>query len=64
MSLTSLQLNPLHSSREQKLGWDCIEQILNAAAEVFTEVGYEAATAHLIATRTGATVGSQFHLVR
>lgn len=55
-----------HSSRElrrqpkQQRGKDRVEKILDAAASVFDEVGYEAATTHLIAAKAGTAIGSLY----
>ncbi len=45
---------------KQERGRRRVEQILQAAAEVFAEVGYEAATTHSIAERAGTAVGSLY----
>lgn len=37
-----------------------VEKILDAAAAVFDEVGYEAATTHMIAARAGTAIGSLY----
>jgi AcrR family transcriptional regulator len=53
-----------HSSRalrrqpKQQRGKERVEKILDAAAAVFDEVGYEAATTHLIAAKAGTAIGS------
>ncbi len=57
---------PSHSSRElrrqpkQQRGKDRVEKILDAAAAVFDEVGYEKATTHLIAAKAGTAIGSLY----
>ncbi len=55
-----------HSSRElrrqpkQQRGKERVEKLLDAAAAVFDEVGYEAATTHLIAAKAGTAIGSLY----
>jgi len=55
-----------HSSRylrrqpKQQRGQARIDKILDAAAAVFDEVGYEAATTHLIAAKAGTAIGSLY----
>jgi AcrR family transcriptional regulator len=54
-----------HSSRlrrqpKQKRGQIRVEKILDAAAAVFDEIGYEAATTHLIAARAETAIGSLY----
>lgn len=45
---------------KQKRSQERIERILDAAAEVFDEVGFEAATTHAIATRANTAIGSLY----
>ncbi|WP_413470337.1 transposase-like zinc-binding domain-containing protein [[Phormidium] sp. LEGE 05292] len=45
---------------QQKRSQQRVEKILRAAAEVFAEVGYEAATTHLIAARAQTAIGSLY----
>jgi AcrR family transcriptional regulator len=45
---------------KQKRSQQRVERILEAAAEVFAEVGYEAATTHAIATHAGTAIGSLY----
>jgi AcrR family transcriptional regulator/DNA-directed RNA polymerase subunit RPC12/RpoP len=45
---------------KQKRSQERVERILQAAAEVFAEVGYEAATTHAIAARAKTAVGSLY----
>lgn len=45
---------------KQQRGKQRVEKILDAAAEVFAEVGYEAATTHAIAVRANTAVGSLY----
>ncbi|BAY11805.1 TetR/AcrR family transcriptional regulator [Calothrix sp. NIES-2098] len=55
-----------HSSRslrrqpKQQRGKERVKKILDAAAAVFDEVGYEAATTHLIAAKAGTAIGSLY----
>jgi AcrR family transcriptional regulator len=55
-----------HSSRnlrrqpKQQRGKDRVEKILAAAAAVFDEIGYAAATTHLIAAKAGTAIGSVY----
>lgn len=50
----------LRRQPKQRRGQRRIERILTAAAEVFDEVGYEAATTHQIAARAGTAIGSLY----
>ncbi len=45
---------------KQKRGKERVEKILDAAAAIFDEVGYEAATTHQIAARAGTAIGSLY----
>ncbi len=45
---------------KQQRGKERVEKILDAAAAVFDEVGYEAATTHLIAAKAETAVGSLY----
>ncbi|MGH7998179.1 MAG: TetR/AcrR family transcriptional regulator, partial [Brasilonema sp.] len=45
---------------KQKRSQKRVDRILDAAAEVFDEVGYEAATTHAIATRADTAIGSLY----
>ncbi|MFQ4162401.1 MULTISPECIES: TetR/AcrR family transcriptional regulator [Nostocales] len=45
---------------KQKRSQQRVERILDAAAEVFDEVGFEAATTHAIATRADTAIGSLY----
>ena len=45
---------------KQKRGQERVEQILDAAAIVFDEVGFEAATTHAIASKANTAVGSLY----
>src|SRR5579859_3967630 len=44
----------------QDRGRQRVERILDAAAKVFTEAGFEAATTEAIAARAGASIGSLY----
>jgi AcrR family transcriptional regulator len=50
----------LRRQPKQQRGKDRVEKILEAAAAVFDEIGYEAATTHLIAAKAGTAVGSLY----
>src|SRR5919202_462961 len=50
----------LRRQPKQKRSQQRVERILEAAAEVFASVGYEAATTHEIATRAGTAIGSLY----
>ena len=50
----------LRRQPKQKRSQQRVERILEAAAEVFAEMGYEAATTHAIATRAGTAIGSLY----
>ncbi|BAZ36578.1 TetR family transcriptional regulator protein (plasmid) [Calothrix sp. NIES-4101] len=45
---------------KQKRSQQRVEKILQAAAEVFVEVGYEAATTHMIAAKAETAIGSLY----
>ena len=51
---------PIEQPRRQARGRRRIEQILDAAAQLFSEVGYEAATTNAIAARAGISPGSLY----
>lgn len=50
----------LRRQPKQRRGQQRVEKILEAAALVFDEVGYEAATTHQIAERAGTAIGSLY----
>ncbi len=50
----------LRRQPQQKRSQERVEQILDAAAEIFDEVGFEAATTHTIAKRANTAVGSLY----
>ena len=52
--------NTLRRQPKQKRSQERVEQILDAAAIVFDEVGFEAATTHAIANRANTAVGSLY----
>jgi AcrR family transcriptional regulator len=58
----STSKNPplLRRQPKQKRSQQRVERILEAAAEVFASVGYEAATTHAIASRAGTAIGSLY----
>lgn len=57
---SSTQPASLRRQPKQQRGKERVEKILNAAAAVFDEIGYEAATTHLIAARAGTAIGSLY----
>ena len=57
---SSIQSSSLRRQPKQQRGKARVEKILDAAAAVFDEVGYEAATTHLIAAKAGTAVGSLY----
>jgi AcrR family transcriptional regulator len=50
----------LRREPKQKRSQQRVQRILEAAAEVFAEVGYDAATTHAIASRAGTAIGSLY----
>ena len=52
--------HPLRRQPQQKRSQERVEKILDAAAIVFDEVGFEAATTHAIAARADTAVGSLY----
>jgi AcrR family transcriptional regulator len=50
----------LRRQPKQQRGKARVEKILDAAAAVFDEVGYEAATTHMIAAKAGTAIGSLY----
>ncbi len=52
--------NPLRRQPQQKRSQDRVERILDAAAIVFDEVGFEAATTHAIAAKANTAIGSLY----
>ncbi len=58
--VTDLSPKPMRHQPKQARGKQRVEKILEAAAEVFDEMGYEAATTHAIADRAGTAIGSLY----
>jgi AcrR family transcriptional regulator len=58
-STPSTSIN-LRRQPKQQRGRERVEKILNAAAAVFDEVGYETATTHMIAAKAGTAIGSLY----
>lgn len=50
----------LRRQPKQQRGKERVEKILDAAAAVFDQVGYEAATTHMIAAKAGTAIGSLY----
>jgi AcrR family transcriptional regulator len=50
----------LRRQPKQRRGKVRVEKILDAAAAIFDEIGYEAATTHLIAAKAGTAIGSLY----
>jgi AcrR family transcriptional regulator len=59
-SRLSTQPSPLRRQPSQQRSKARVEAILDAAALVFDEIGYEAATTHAIADRAGTAIGSLY----
>jgi AcrR family transcriptional regulator len=57
---SSIRSSNLRRQPKQQRGKERVEKILDAAAAVFDEVGYEAATTHLIAAKAGTAIGSLY----
>ena len=60
MTENSRLSSKLRRQPKQQRGKERVEKILDAAAAVFYEVGYDAATTHQIAARAGTAVGSVY----
>jgi AcrR family transcriptional regulator len=60
MTKNSRSSSRLRRQPTQQRGKERVEKILDAAAEVFDAVGYEAATTHLIAAKAGTAIGSLY----
>ena len=60
MTKHSLSSRSLRRQPKQQRGKERVEKILDAAAAVFDEVGYETATTHLIAAKAGTAIGSLY----
>jgi AcrR family transcriptional regulator len=59
-SYSHLSSKNLRRQPKQPRGKQRVEKILDAAAEVFAEMGYDAATTHAIAARANTAVGSLY----
>ena len=57
---SSAQSFGLRRQPRQQRGKERVEKILDAAAAVFDEVGYDTATTHLIAAKAGTAIGSLY----
>jgi len=60
MTQNSRLSSRLRRQPKQQRSKERVEKILDAAASVFDEVGYEAATTHLIAAKAGTAIGSLY----
>lgn len=60
MTANSYSSSHLRRQPKQQRGKDRVDKILNAAAEVFDQVGYKTATTHQIAAKAGTAVGSLY----
>ncbi|HEY9652184.1 MAG TPA: TetR/AcrR family transcriptional regulator [Coleofasciculaceae cyanobacterium] len=60
MNTSSSNHASLRRLPKQKRSQQRVERILEAAAQVFAEVGYEVATTHAIAARAGTAIGSLY----
>ncbi|MEI2583124.1 TetR family transcriptional regulator [Scytonema sp. PRP1] len=58
--MNSKKIASMRRQPKQKRSQERIERILDAAAEVFDEVGFEAATTHAIAARADTAIGSLY----
>ncbi|BAZ24157.1 TetR family transcriptional regulator protein [Kalymmatonema gypsitolerans NIES-4073] len=58
--VNSKKIASMRRQPKQKRSQERIERILDAAAEVFDEVGFEAATTHAIAARADTAIGSLY----
>jgi transposase-like protein/AcrR family transcriptional regulator len=58
--VTDSSPKPMRRLPKQERGKQRVDKILEAAAEIFDEMGYEAATTHAIATRAGTAIGSLY----
>jgi len=57
----SISSNPVRVSPQQERSTRRLAGILDAAAEIFVEVGYEAATVTAIAERSGSSIGALYN---
>ena len=60
MTKYSHSSSSLRHQPKQQRGKERVEKILDAAAAVFDEMGYEAATTHQIAAKAGTAIGSLY----
>ncbi|WP_414565717.1 MULTISPECIES: TetR/AcrR family transcriptional regulator [unclassified Anabaena] len=58
--MTKPEPTPMRRQPQQKRSQQRVEKILQAAAAVFVEVGYEAATTHVIAAKAETAIGSLY----
>lgn len=54
------QSTPIWRAPQQARSWERFHRILNAAAELFTEIGYESVTTDEIAARANTSVGGLY----
>ena len=59
--MSSILSNPVRVSPQQERSTRRLAGILDAAAEIFAEVGYEAATVTAIAERSGSSIGALYN---
>src|SRR6202044_2442787 len=59
--MTSILSNPVRVSPQQERSTRRLAGILDAAAELFAEVGYEAATMTAVAERSGSSIGALYN---
>src|ERR1700683_4492827 len=59
--MPSISSNPVRVSPQQERSTRRLADILDAAAEIFGEVGYEAATVTAIAERSGSSIGALYN---
>lgn len=53
-------MNPMRRKPQQARGQRRVNTILDAASQVFSELGYEAATTNIIAIRANTSIGSLY----
>ena len=59
--MASTSLNPVRVKPQQERATRRLANFLDAAAELFAEIGYEAATMTAIAERSGSGIGTLYH---
>jgi len=59
--MTSTLSNPVRVKPQQERATRRFANFLDAAAELFAEIGYEAATMTAIAERSGSGIGTLYH---